>query len=430
MPGVVLVFLFHFVLATPTTTKKTMDDKRVSSSQQDADDWKLGLYRRNKTVEFHTLAKEADARKRYDREHCSSKVLLQMLNNPSSEKDKFRLIQCSTATWDVDGIGVAKLLLCPKIDSTEQAIRDEIANGTLPFVPPQRGMMTQVATKAAVSALFQRKTVEFFGAAPYRLAKSSLCYFDVSRHPNVRGHVALTIDDAPCRFPDRYSSSSELTRVLDVLQRYDAKATFMVIGSWCTASVPQLQQQQQQPRTQRRQDLIRLLQEGHELGNHGMADRSYEFDSPSDFEAAVDQCSAIIQELQREAGITSPCHNDNPSPNNAPPASDTGGVRWFRAPHGRYTREMAVALERRGLTNVMCDTYACCPIIQDATFISTHLSTRCQDGSIILLHMPEVHVRHWCFDAMVGLLEKLKERQLRVVTVSELSRLATRQCAC
>jgi peptidoglycan/xylan/chitin deacetylase (PgdA/CDA1 family) len=397
-------------------------NERVSSSPTDG--WRLGLYRRNKMVEFHNLELEVDARTLYAKETYSSKVLLQILNKDDTEEN-VKLILCSTATWDVDGIGVATLL-CQNMNSTEQDIRDEISNGTLPFVPPQRSIMTQAATKAAVSALFQRRTVEFFGAAPYRLSKSSLCYFDVTRHPNVRGYVALTIDDVPCRFPDRYSSSSELARVLDVLQQYKAKATFMVIGSWCTAAVPQQQQQQQQqqkppPLSQRRQDLIRLLQEGHELGNHGMMDRSYEFDSPPEFEAAVDQCSAIIQELQKEAGIASD-FNDMDDPNNHPSAG--GGVRWFRAPHGRYTREMAAALERRGLTNVMCDTYASCPVIQDANYISTHLSDRCQDGSIILLHTPEVHVRQWCFDAMVGLLERLNERHFKVVTVSELSRLA------
>jgi peptidoglycan/xylan/chitin deacetylase (PgdA/CDA1 family) len=338
--------------------------------------WKLGFYcKRDQKVEYHTFKHQDEAIRRYNSDRQHSKVLF--------KNDE--LIECSTASWDVRGVGVATLLN-PGVTTT--GIQDALANGTLPFVPPQRSLVTQNAMKAILNTLFQRRTVEFFGAAPYRL--QSRCYYDVTEHAHVRGYVALSIDDAPCRFPNR--ESSELPRLLELLKRHDAKATFMAIGSWCQG--------------QHREDLIRLLQEGHELGNHGMLDRSYEFDSRQDFEAAVDECSAVIEELQEAA------------------ATAEVGVRWFRAPHARYTEQMANVLEQRGLTNVMCDTYASCPIVQDGPYIANHLVERCQDGSIILLHMPEVHLRQWCWEAMVGLLNGLKRRNFKIVTVSELSRLA------
>ena len=338
--------------------------------------WTLGLYQRYTHVQFHKVEQEDQARKLYNNAWNSSKVLLQ--------NDK--LVMCATASWDVHGVGVATLL-GQIATNTSTDIRQELANGALPFVPPQRSIAKQIAMKAVLTTLCKRKTVEYFGSAPYRY--KSLCYYDVDQHAGVRGHVALTIDDAPCRFPDR--ESSELPRLLELLKVHDAKATFMTIGSWCTG--------------QHRKDLISLLQEGHELGNHGMMDRSYEFDSAQDFGAAVDECSAVIEELQSASSVNV-------------------GVRWFRAPHARYTEEMAQGLSSKGLTNVMCDTYASCPIVQDGNFIAKHLSERCQDGSIILLHMPEIHVRQWCWDGLVGLLRGLKERDFKVVTVSELSRLA------
>merc|ERR1719389_914456 len=104
-----------------------------------------------------------------------------------------------------------------------------------------------------------------------------------------------------------------------------------------------------------------------------MMDRSYEFDDPKEFGKAVDECSAIIEKLYQKAGRD--FHRDSPS--------------WaFRAPHGRYTQEMANQLKSRGMVNVMCDTYASCPVVEDADFIAKHLTNTCQDGSIVLLHMP------------------------------------------
>jgi peptidoglycan/xylan/chitin deacetylase (PgdA/CDA1 family) len=236
---------------------------------------------------------------------------------------------------------------------------------------------------------FHRQSVTYFGTSPYK--EESLCFFDVQQHPRVQKRIALTIDDAPCRFPQH--EASQVSCVKALLQKYKAKATFMVVGSWCN-----------QP--EHRNDMISLLKEGHELGNHCMLDRSYEFDSPRVFGIAVDECSAIIQDLQTAAGLSAT------------------GVKWFRAPHGRFTQDMAQVLARRGLVNTMCDTYASCPIVQDPDFIAAHLTQTCQDGSILLIHMPEKHVRQWCLAALEKLLQGLQERGFRAVTVGEMARLA------
>eukprot|EP00929_Paragymnodinium_shiwhaense_P085255 TRINITY_DN45681_c0_g1_i1.p1 TRINITY_DN45681_c0_g1~~TRINITY_DN45681_c0_g1_i1.p1 ORF type:complete len:201 (-),score=26.69 TRINITY_DN45681_c0_g1_i1:29-631(-) len=148
-------------------------------------------------------------------------------------------------------------------------------------------------------------------------------------------------------------------------------------------------------------DLVTLLQAGHELGNHCERDRAYDEDSASSFAEAVDACSGLIEELQEKAGRQKQ-------------------VRWFRAPHGRYTQEMHEVIEAKGLTNVMCDTYGSCPIVQDGEFVGKLLAKRAQAGSIILLHMPEKGLREWCLVALRLLLEGLRSRGLRAVTVGDL----------
>ncbi|KAL7570581.1 hypothetical protein ACA910_017632 [Epithemia clementina (nom. ined.)] len=371
------------------------------------------------------------------------------------------LVACSTAHWDSQGIGVATLWLGPppppsppldieknngptspqsipalqqeqqqqrqqtsffQTQQERQEIRQAILEGRLPFVPPQRTESVQWSVQLSVQTLFGRAAVTHFGSAPHRY--QSLCFLDVHQFPAVQGHVALTLDDAPCRFPTH--EASELPRMAELLHQYQAQATFMVIGQWCTkAHWP---------------DLIQVLQQGHELGNHCMLDRSYEHDSPEQFGQAVDQCQEIIQALQQQAGVRVPVDADDAARTSQTAAASTSTNTtnttttnnnkkpprgWFRAPHGRYTKAMEQVLHERNLVNVMCDTYASCPIIQNGSFLAQQLAHQAQDGSIILLHTPEKHVRQWCLTALEELLYELVEvRKFKVVTVSELVRLA------
>jgi len=251
--------------------------------------------------------------------------------------------------------------------------------------PREWGRFAQWAMKPVTRVVFNRSTVTFFSTRTPRL--QSLCYYDVTRSPGVEGHVALTFDDAPCR---QGPGRSQMQTVLEMLRAYDVQATFMTVGAFIPGH---------------EEDLSDVLRAGHELGNHGMMDRPYHKDTPEAFAEAVDQCSAHIRALQRQAGVAE-------------------GVRWFRAPHGKYTRAMADTLRAKGLENVMCDTYASCPIIQDGEFIGNFLADQARHGSIILLHMPETNFREWCATALTRLLEGLARRRLRAVSVGQLSALA------
>jgi peptidoglycan/xylan/chitin deacetylase (PgdA/CDA1 family) len=336
---------------------------------------------------------------------------------------KYKLISCSTAAWDVQGIGVATCLwwlallqdsgdgsvVSAKAASTADAeiILQRLADGSLPFVPTQRSAWTQQSLKWAMKLVFGRPAVIHFGSAPYRY--QSVCHFDMppataDGTTSATQYVALSMDDAPCRFNDR--DCSMVAPIQELLARYQAKATFMLVGQWCTAT--------------HQADLVSLLQNGHELANHGMQDRSYEHDPPERFGQAVDQCTAIIQQLQSRAAAAEAAaeeHNNNPTRTTPP---------WFRAPHGRYTAEMAAQLRQRQMVNVMCDTYASCPILQDGAAVAAQLLSTVQNGSIILLHMPEVPVRQWCWTALELLLEGLvTERGFRVVTIGQLAQLSS-----
>lgn len=233
------------------------------------------------------------------------------------------------------------------------------------------------------------------------------------------GYVALSIDDVPGRFNFADKSLSLLPKVLDLFDKYDAKATFMVISSFLSPF--------HEP------DMIRLLQEGHELANHGIRDEPMDkklVTSIDVFLEALDECNDKIKDLQQKANASNHDEFAFTSTDNSHAAIPIG-VKWFRAPQSRYTKVMEEGLAKRDMYNVMCDAYAACPIIEDGAWIAASLSKQIKNGSIALLHMPEaLGFRGYCLTALELLLEDLVvRRNFKVVTVSELQRISEQQKA-
>eukprot|EP00547_Thalassionema_nitzschioides_P000037 CAMPEP_0194208574 /NCGR_PEP_ID=MMETSP0156-20130528/6985_1 /TAXON_ID=33649 /ORGANISM="Thalassionema nitzschioides, Strain L26-B" /LENGTH=448 /DNA_ID=CAMNT_0038935569 /DNA_START=124 /DNA_END=1467 /DNA_ORIENTATION=+ len=396
------------------TKKENIERSLTGQISKEKQQFIVSIYYNKDKITSQTFPTKEEAEAIYNEHTLSSRVI--MTHYFDGKEIQHKLVKCCSASWDLQGLGVATLLYCDEndkiLDGSNQEvdmIRKKIDQGILPFVPPQRDQKVQKRLKTTMRLVFKRKTVAYFGSAP--LHYKSLNYFPSSSQSQASAlirqkirenatsvpaaeqqkYVALTLDDAPCRFSD--TDSSEIPKVLALLRKYNVKATFMVVGSWCR---------------NHEDDLIRLIQDGHELANHCMMDRSYEFDDPKDFGNAVDECSAIIQDLYLRAGVT----------------DKSRCPYWaFRAPHGRYTQEMARQLASRGLVNVMCDTYASCPVVEDGDFVGKHLTNTCKDGSIILLHMPEVHVRQWCLTALEKLLKGLKHRNMQAIPLGEMARI-------
>ncbi|CAE7235884.1 unnamed protein product [Symbiodinium sp. CCMP2592] len=335
--------------------------------------WKVG-YRTSKVYweEFQT---REDAEGRYQ-ELWWSKVLI------SPEGD---VQWCSSGILDPKGVGVAALLLSVgggfgDVESPLPALE----KGDVAFIPADRLPGTSEVLQLIWDRVASRSSISWFGS---RVSADSLCYFDVEKHPGVRGYVALTIDDAPCRLGPKNSMLPEIRKLL---KEHQAQATFMLLGKF----VPQYEA-----------ELLELLREGHELGNHGLVDKSYGASSPKEFEDAVEECTKRITDLQCRAGLSS-------------------AFPWFRPPHGRLSAVMAKIVEQKALRILMCDTYACCPVIQDGDFIGRFLGKQAEHGSIILIHMPEHGFREWCLLGLQTLLKQLKERNMKVVTAGKLAELA------
>jgi len=228
----------------------------------------------------------------------------------------------------------------------------------------------------------------------------SLCYYDMAAHPGVAGRIALTLDDAPCSRSD--ASFSMIPEVLDLLREFGAKATFFL----CTDFV-----------SGHEETMRKLLEDGHEVANHGQADRSYAADGEEDFEKAFLEAESVCERLRILAG----CRNEGAEASgpdggsSAPPRR-----RWFRAPHAKMSDAMRAVLERHGFTNVLCDCYANDPWIDDPDFVARTMLDLALDGSVAVIHTPERGFREYNFKALRDFLAGLQARQLRAVTLTAL----------
>jgi peptidoglycan-N-acetylglucosamine deacetylase len=122
--------------------------------------------------------------------------------------------------------------------------------------------------------------------------------------------VALTFDDGP---NDPYTQ-----RLLDLLARHGARATFFLIGSF----------------VRRRPEIARaILQGGHLLGNHTMTHPSLMWERPARVRQELADCSAAIEDATGQT------------------------VKWFRPPFGSRRPDVLRTARELGLAPVMWNVF-------------------------------------------------------------------------
>lgn len=189
------------------------------------------------------------------------------------------------------------------------------------------------------------------------------------RHGSRQGDaVALTFDDGPV---DR------TTEAVDILDDHGGKGTFFFVGE----------------KVRGREDLVRrMTAAGHEVGNHSSHHRL--FSLPNDIQAT----SSLL------AGIT----GERP--------------HLYRPPFGAIDTATAVALSDAGMRSVSWDVDSedVFPVYQglEAQLVYRNVMGGALPGSIVLMHDGQPWSR--AVEALPAILTTLKQRGLRVVTVTEL----------
>ena len=186
--------------------------------------------------------------------------------------------------------------------------------------------------------------------------------------------IALTFDDGPT---PEYTDS-----VLALLADKDVKATFFVIGA-------DVEKHQQETRA--------IIDAGHELGNHTYTHPDMTLASETDAATEVTRTDTAI----RAAGYSGDIH--------------------VRPPFGKKLIGLPLHLAKTDRLTVTWDVEpeSDSDVAADANRIVAHVLERTKPGSIILLHVMYPS-RETSRQALPGIIDGLKARGFRFVTVSEL----------
>jgi len=182
--------------------------------------------------------------------------------------------------------------------------------------------------------------------------------------------VALTIDDGP--------DPLTTPKILNLLERHNARATFFVITS----------------RVAGHNDLVhRMVANGHELANHLTVDQPSIELPPAEFERQL-----------LHAGDT---------------LANFAEVRWFRPGSGWYDQPMLAIVERHNYETALGSVYPFDPQIPSAWFASQYILGHVEPGSVIILHDYGQRGKQTAA-VLAVVLPEMNRRGFKVVTLSEL----------
>ena len=183
--------------------------------------------------------------------------------------------------------------------------------------------------------------------------------------------IALSFDDSPHLM---------LTpRILDLLAEHEAHATFFMIGEYVAGN----------------EEIVRrLVDEGHELGNHMMSDAPSARLSAAEFERQLLQTHELLARF--------------------------GPLRWFRPGHGWFNRRMLEQIHVHGYRCAMASAYAFEFLPVSAPYAARHILLNIRPGGVIILHDGAADQER-TVAVLRRILPALRRRGYQVVTVSELA---------
>lgn len=182
--------------------------------------------------------------------------------------------------------------------------------------------------------------------------------------------VALTFDDGP--------HPSKTEKILDLLEKYDVRATFFVVGE-NAAALPDL--------------VLREAADGHEIGNH-----TYHH-------AKLSTCAEIADEIGKTSDIIEKITGSRP--------------KLLRPPEGVYCESTIDLARLCGCDIVLWNVDTRDWAKESTESIVNNIKSNVRSGSIILFHDFTGKNTH-TLDALEIIIPYLKEYGYEFVTVSEL----------
>ncbi|MGL5834515.1 MAG: polysaccharide deacetylase family protein [Waterburya sp.] len=215
-------------------------------------------------------------------------------------------------------------------------------------------------------------------------------------HQTTEKIVALTIDDAPCPLVQKDCGTKLiLEAIAQHNQKYShleaAKATFFLISSYIPPDA---------------KIIAEIMAQGHEIANHGVIDETHALLTPQRFEQQLKEAHDQLLEI-------------------------TGrDIRWYRPGRGFYNQTMLEAIanltaeENYDLKLVLAsmipfDTFE---LINHPWLTTMYTKQIIFPGAILVFHANSLKVAKNTAIALKSILEDLRQRDYRIVTVSELLR--------
>lgn len=185
--------------------------------------------------------------------------------------------------------------------------------------------------------------------------------------PKLQNAAAITFDDGP---------GEHTVRLLDAFKEYDARATFFVLGNKVKDNSALIQ---------------RMIDEGHEVANHSYDHQN--FNTLSDAE--------VLSQIRRTNSAIAAVTDEKPT--------------LLRPPYGEFPQHITNLAEREGLALVLWEPSPDDWLIREVGYVYNYLVSHIKPGSMLLLH--DIH--ETTVDAVIKALPVLKERGIKLVTVSE-----------
>lgn len=184
--------------------------------------------------------------------------------------------------------------------------------------------------------------------------------------------IALTFDDAPTQYSDE---------ILQLLKEKEVTATFYVIG----------QNIEQMP-----EEAKRIVEAGHEIGNHSYTHKRMVLKTPSFIENEIEKTNKLIRDIGYTGEIT------------------------FRPPYGKKLVLLPWYLKQQNMKSIMCDVEPDTYFAGDAKKMIQYTLEHTKPGSIILLHPFCGEQCEANREALPVIIDELKKDGYRFITVSEL----------
>ena len=235
---------------------------------------------------------------------------------------------------------------------------------TMKFLILRRRTLTVLACAMAAAAMFA--LVNAPAVAEASASSRQLPIYCVQRDQKM---LSISFDAA--------WGNEDTQQLIDILGRYDVKATFFVVGEWVD-KYPE--------------SVKALADAGHEVMNHSNTHAHFSQLSTDEIIADVTACNDKIEAVT--------------------------GVRptLIRPPYGEYDDHVITAIRSMGMEPIQWDVDSLDWKELSAAEITERVTTKVQPGSIVLFHNAALHTP----EALPGILEALLQEGYTFVPISEL----------